>query len=71
MSKEFKEQIIKRLKSFAWRLGAYCVVSSLAFILDLIGLFDIPAEIVVIIAYVVGEITKFINSYAGQQADNS
>ena len=55
------EQFIHRLKSFAWRLGAYLAVAGLVWIADNIGLLDLPPYLATIIALVIGEITKFLN----------
>jgi len=53
---------INRLKSFAWRLGAYLGVAGLAWIADNIGLLELPPYIATIIALVIGEITKALNT---------
>ena len=63
MTSELKEQLIKRLKSFAWRLGAYTTVSGLAVIIDLLGLFQVDPIVITIVSLVAGEITKYINTY--------
>ncbi len=55
--------MVNRLKSFAWRLGAYIVVAALAWVSNNIGLLGLPPYVVTIIALVVGEITKAVNSY--------
>lgn len=57
-----KEQYIKRLKSFAWRLGAYIVVAALAWIAKNLGDLGLPASITAILALILGEITKFLNT---------
>ena len=64
MNKELKAQIIKRLKSLAWRLGSYVVVSALAVLVDILGVAQVDPTIVTIVSLVVGEITKYINTYA-------
>jgi len=56
------EQTIKRIKSFAWRLGAYVAVSALGFIVDNLAGFGVPQNIIVIVALIVGEITKYLNN---------
>ena len=61
MTSENKIILKKRFKSFIWRLGAYIIVAFLAFIVDNIGLFGLPAAVVAIIALVIGEITKYLN----------
>lgn len=51
-----------RLKSFAWRLGAYLVVAGLTWIADNLGLLELPPYIATIIALVLGEVTKYLNT---------
>lgn len=55
------DKLIKRLKSFAWRLGSYIVVAALAFISENIGLLELPVHVATIIALVCGEVTKALN----------
>lgn len=55
------DKLIKRLKSFAWRLGSYIVVAALAFISENIGLLELPPYLATIIALVCGEVTKALN----------
>lgn len=63
MDTKTKEQLVKRFRSFVWRLGSYVIVASLAFIADNIGLFTASPVIVTIVALVCGEITKYLNTY--------
>lgn len=51
-----------RLKSFAWRLGAYIGVSALAWISNNLGLLELPGFLTVTIALIIGEITKYLNT---------
>jgi len=62
MTPELREQIIKRFKSFAWRMGSYVVVAGLAAIPDFLGLFSIDPSIIAVVALICGELTKFVNS---------
>jgi len=62
MTKDVKEQLIKRLKSFAWRLGAYAAVSVLALLVDSLGVLKVDPAIVTIVSLVCGEITKWLNT---------
>ena len=62
MSEENKIILIKRLKSLGWRLGCYVAVSLIAFGIDALKLFNIPPEVVAIIALIAGEATKAINN---------
>ena len=63
ISPELKAQLISRIKSFAWRLGAYVVVGVCAIILDFFTLSGLDPIIVTIVSLIVGEITKFVNTY--------
>jgi len=56
-----KEQLTKRLKSFAWRLGGMITVASLAFLADNIGLFGLPLQVQVVLGLVLSEVTKHLN----------
>lgn len=53
---------IKRLKSFTWRLASYLGVSALAWISTNIGMLELDPVVTTIIALVLGEITKALNS---------
>jgi len=64
MTQELKEQLIKRLKSFAWRVGCYITVAGIALIVDNLTLFNISPELTTVIALIAGEITKFVNTYS-------
>ena len=57
-----KELLIKRLKSFAWRLGAMIVVAGLTFIADNLGLFGLSPQVQVVAGLILGEITKALNT---------
>lgn len=53
---------MKRLKSFLWRLGSYALVSLLAFASTNLDLLHISPQLTAIIALVLGEITKALNT---------
>jgi len=55
------EELKNRLKSFAWRLGSFVVVSVIAFLLENEGLLNIPSWGVIILSLLSAEITKFLN----------
>lgn len=57
-------QFVKRLKSFAWRLGAYVFVGALGWITANLGLLELPPVVHAIAALVLGEITKYLNTEA-------
>lgn len=61
MTEENKEILIRRAKSFLWRLGGYIVAATLTFIVEQLGLLAIPEVLTVIITLVIGELTKYIN----------
>ena len=61
ISKETKKVLVKRFKSLLWRTGAYVVVVILNYVATNLELFNLPPEAIVAIAFVAGEITKYIN----------
>ena len=62
MSTYLKEQLLKRLYSFLWRVGCYAVVTSLSILVNSLTLFNLSPEMIAVIALICGEITKFINN---------
>jgi hypothetical protein len=56
------EQLEKRLKSFAWRLGMMLLAVTLDFTAKNLGDFEISDEITVILGLVLGEVSKLLNS---------
>lgn len=62
MTAETKQLLIARLKSFAWRLGSYILVSAVAFLGNNAGLFVSDPQIIALVALVCGEITKALNT---------
>lgn len=57
-----KELLIKRSKSFAWRLGGMLAIALLSFIADNLGLFGLSVEVQVVLGLIVGEVTKWLNT---------
>lgn len=55
-------QLTKRIKSFFWRLGSYLAVSAVAWMSTNIGLLELSPMITAVLALVLGEITKALNS---------
>lgn len=53
---------INRLKSFTWRLGAYLVVAGLAWASDNAGMLELSPAVTTVIALVLGEVTKYLNT---------
>lgn len=64
MTQETKQQLIKRIKSFLWRAGAFVVVSGLSAIVDMLGIMKVDPIIITLVSLVVGEITKYVNTYS-------
>lgn len=60
----YKIMFINRLKSFAWRLGAFVVVAGLGWISENAGLLELSPAVTTVIALVVGEVTKYLNTKA-------
>jgi len=60
MTKENKEVLVKRLKSFLWRLGAYVAVAVIGFLINNLELVNLPPTVVAVVALILGEITKYI-----------
>lgn len=56
------EQLKKRLKSFAWRLGMATLVFSLEYISVNVGMLDLPIWLTGVIALAAGEVSKYLNS---------
>jgi hypothetical protein len=62
MTAENKIILIKRLKSFGWRLGGMIAVAILSWIADNMNLLELPTSIEVVLGLIVGEVTKYLNS---------
>ena len=62
MTTENKEILIKRLKSFLWRMGMLLLAATIDFILVNLEVFDLPNQITVVTGLVFGEISKYLNS---------
>lgn len=56
------EEIKKRLLSFAWRWGMFVAVSALGWLANNIGLLQLDAFWTTSIAYVINELTKWLNA---------
>jgi len=55
------QELKKRILSFIWRYGAFLIVASLGFLLQQLGSFQLPAEAIALIAYIINEVTKYLN----------
>ena len=60
------EQLKKRLKSFAWRLGAVILAVAIDFTATNLGVFELPDEVTVVLALILGEISKYLNTKNSQ-----
>lgn len=58
-------ELIKRLKSFGWRLGGMVAVAAVAFVADNLALFELPPEVQVVVGLILGEVTKALNNKYG------
>lgn len=58
-----KEQLIKRLKSFGWRLLGMGCAMSLAFVADNLDLVQLSPAVITVIGLAIGEATKWVNNY--------
>ncbi len=62
LSKQNKELLIKRLKSFVWRSAMMLIVVAIDFVSTNLGLFNISTELTVVVGLVLGEGSKYFNS---------
>lgn len=58
------EQLLKRIKSFLWRLGVATATFVLAWVSENIGLLELHPALTGIIALALSEVTKYLNSHA-------
>jgi hypothetical protein len=56
------EQLKNRLKSFGWRLGMAVIAFAIDWILKNIALLDMGTAPTVVLALVLGEISKYLNT---------
>lgn len=56
------EQLIKRIKSLAWRAGMMGVAAVLAYLADNIGLLELNPMATTITGLVLGEVSKYFNT---------
>lgn len=56
------EQLLKRSKSFAWRLGMALLVFGAEWISTNIGLLELSPAITGIVALLAGEVSKYLNT---------
>lgn len=56
-----KEEFVKRLKSFGWRLGMMIAAAVVAFLIEQLKILDVSPTIVAVLGLILGEISKQIN----------
>ena len=63
MAKIIKDEpeLVKRLQSFAWRLGAILGAALIQFALDNIGLINLSPEVTIVLGLILGEVSKWLN----------
>lgn len=57
-----KEELIKRLKSFAWRSLVIFLLGLIAWITNLMPELNIPSVVVAVIGLALNELTKWLNN---------
>ena len=62
MTEENKTILTHRVKSFLWRFGSYVLVSVIGLVLDNLSLLELDPKIVTVVALVLGEVTKWLNT---------
>jgi len=61
LTREIRKQLVKRVKSFGWRVAVMSVVILLDFGTENAAGIEIPDVLTVIIGLVSGELTKYLN----------
>jgi hypothetical protein len=56
-----QEQILKRFKSFGWRLGAFLAVAGLNFLAENVADLGMSPFVTTVVALMAGEVTKYLN----------
>jgi hypothetical protein len=62
MSEATKVQLIKRLKSLAWRVGMMAVAGIIQIVLDNLASFELSPTVTVLIGLALGEVSKYLNT---------
>lgn len=55
-------QLVKRLKSFLWRLGAFLFVAAVGWLTQHLGDLQLPIWLQTTLALGLGELTKYLNN---------
>lgn len=62
MQETFLQQLAKRVKSLLWRAGAVAAMACLGYVLDNVGMLELPMWITTALGLVLGEVTKYLNA---------
>jgi len=57
------QQIIKRLKSLAWRFGMVIAAVAINAAIENLSGFGLGTELTVVLGLVLGEVSKYLNNY--------
>ena len=56
-----KEEMLKRLKSLAWRAGMMLAALVVGFLIENLGVVELPPTITMVVGLILGELSKQIN----------
>lgn len=56
------EQLVKRAKSFGWRIGVYLTIAAVNYVVEDVTSWGLSPEWVTAVSLVGGEATKYLNS---------
>lgn len=59
---ELKQKLMARVRSFAWRAGAFVVVGLISIATDYLADLKLTPELYTLLSLILGEITKYINN---------
>jgi len=62
LNKIFTEALMKRTKSFFWRLSCVSLVAGISWAIDNLGLLEVSIPVQGVLGLILGEITKEINN---------
>jgi len=55
-------QLLKRLKSFTWRLAMAVIAFGVAWMAENIGLLELPLQATIVLGLILGEVSKYLNT---------
>ena len=62
MTQETKDILKKRFYSYLWRVGMFAAVGGVAYATDVLPLLTLPQWSIPIVALLLSEVTKYLNS---------